>query len=107
MKKEQEIPLIKASEVEEINITDDPTVPFKQATKKSPRSNIIELSNDDFTQAGDLFRIMPKDEQNRLMDTIAGAMAGVPSSITDRQIEDFMKADVEYGVGIANRLDKS
>ena len=51
MKKEQEIPLIKASEVEEINITDDPTVPFKQATKKSPRSNIIELSNDDFTQA--------------------------------------------------------
>ncbi|MEO1918505.1 MAG: catalase, partial [Paracoccaceae bacterium] len=27
--------------------------------------------NDDYGQAGDLFRLMPKDEQDRLMDTIA------------------------------------
>jgi catalase len=47
---------------------------------------------------------MSKDEQNRLMDTIAGAMAGVPSEIIDRQIEYFMKADADYGVGIVNRL---
>ena len=89
--------------------------PIEDASAKEPAVQISgdadrydhRDGNDDFTQAGDLFRIMPKDEQNRLMDTIAGAMAGVPSSITDRQIEYFMKADVEYGVGIANRLDKS
>jgi catalase len=60
--------------------------------------------NDDFTQAGDLFRIMSKDEQGRLMDTIAGAMAGIPADIRDRQIGYFMKADPAYGKGIAERL---
>ena len=50
---------------------------------------------------------MSKDEQNRLMDTIAGAIAGVPAEIANRQIEYFMKADVDYGLGIANRLDVS
>lgn len=60
--------------------------------------------NDDFTQAGNLFRIMPKDEQERLMDTIAGAMDGVPSDIIERQLGYFRKADPAYGDGIAKRL---
>ena len=62
--------------------------------------------NDDFTQAGNLFRIMPKDEQDRLMDTIAGAMAGVPNDILERQLGYFRKADAAYGDGIAKRLGK-
>lgn len=62
--------------------------------------------NDDFTQAGNLFRIMPKDEQDRLMDTIAGAMAGVPDDIVKRQLGYFRKADSAYGDGIAKRLGK-
>jgi catalase len=60
--------------------------------------------NDDFTQAGDLFRIMPADQQDRLMDTIAGAMSGVPSDIVERQLGYFRKADAAYGAGIAERL---
>jgi catalase len=60
--------------------------------------------NDDFGQAGDLFRILSKGEQERLMDTIAGAMAGVPRDIVDRQIAHFMKADPAYGQGVAVRL---
>ena len=63
--------------------------------------------NDDFTQAGNLFRIMPKDEQDRLMDTIAGAMAGVLSDIVDRQLGYFRNADAAYGVGIAQRLGRN
>ena len=62
--------------------------------------------NDDFTQAGNLFRIMPKDEQARLMDTIAGAMAGVPDDIIGRQIGYFRSADPAYGAGVAKRLGK-
>lgn len=62
--------------------------------------------NDDFTQAGNLFRVMPKDEQDRLMDTIADAMAGVPSDILERQLGYFQKADSEYGDGIAERLGR-
>jgi catalase len=60
--------------------------------------------NDDFTQAGDLFRIMPKDEQTRLMDTIAGAMTGVPEDIQRRQIGYFSEADPAYGAGVAERV---
>jgi catalase len=60
--------------------------------------------NDDFSQAGNLFRIMPKDEQERLMDTIAGAMQGVPTDIIKRQISYFTAADADYGSGIAQRL---
>ncbi len=63
-----------------------------------------QVGNDDFTQAGNLFRIMPADEQGRLMDTIAGAMDGVPSDILERQIGYFRKADQAYGDGIAMRL---
>ena len=53
---------------------------------------------------GELFRLMPKDEQERLMDTIAGAMTGVPEDIQRRQIGYFMEADPAYGGGIAERL---
>jgi catalase len=60
--------------------------------------------NDDFTQAGDLFRLMDTGEQGRLMDTIAGAMQGVPEDIVRRQIGYFAKADPAYGAGIAQRL---
>ncbi|NQU59107.1 MAG: catalase [Rhodospirillales bacterium] len=62
--------------------------------------------NDDFTQAGNLFRIMPSDEQDRLMDTIAGAMAGVRDDIVERQLGYFRQADSAYGSGIAKRLGK-
>ncbi len=60
--------------------------------------------NDDFTQAGNLFRILPAHEQERLMDTIAGAMQGVPSDIIERQLGHFRAADAAYGNGIAQRL---
>jgi catalase len=63
--------------------------------------------NDDYAQAGALFRIMSADEQERLMDTIAGAMAGVPKDIVERQLGHFREADAAYGDGIAKRLGMS
>ncbi len=60
--------------------------------------------NDDYGQAGDLFRLMPKDEQDRLMDTIAAEMTGIPDDIAQRQIGHFRKADQAYGDGVAQRL---
>jgi catalase len=60
--------------------------------------------NDDYTQAGNLFRLLPKDERERLMDNIAGAMQGVPEEIQRRQIGHFAKADLAYGKGVAQRL---
>jgi catalase len=60
--------------------------------------------NDDYTQAGNLFRLMDRGQQDRLMDTIAGALQGVPESIVRRQLGHFAKADPAYGAGIAKRL---
>lgn len=59
---------------------------------------------DDFSQAGDLFRIMTPAQQKSLMDAIAGAMASVPEDIQRRQIGHFSKADPAYGGGVAKRL---
>jgi catalase len=60
--------------------------------------------NDDYGQAGDLFRLMSDDQQRQLMDNIAAAMAGVPEAIVRRQVEHFAKADPAYGAGVAQRI---
>lgn len=60
--------------------------------------------SDDYDQAGQLFRLMTKAQQESLMDTIAGAMQGVPDAIVQRQIGHFHKADPAYGEGISKRM---
>lgn len=60
--------------------------------------------NDDYTQAGDLFRLMNDQQRDALMTSIAGAMATVPEEIQRRQIGHFTKADPAYGAGVAQRL---
>ena len=60
--------------------------------------------NDDFYQAGDLFRLLDPAERERLMDRIAAAMSSVPETIQRRQIEHFRRADPAYGAGIEMRL---
>jgi catalase len=62
------------------------------------------IGNDDYTQAGNLFRLLSQGERDRLMDAIAGAMTGVPEFIQRRQIGHFAKADRAYGAGVAERL---
>jgi len=62
--------------------------------------------NDDFTQAGNLYRLMPDDERQRLHKAIAGAMDGVPDDIIKRQLEHFGKADPAYAEGVKKALGK-
>jgi catalase len=62
------------------------------------------LGNDDFGQAGALFRLMSPEQKTQLMDNIAAAMRGVPEVIQRRQIDHFAKADPAYGSGVAERL---
>jgi len=60
--------------------------------------------NDDYTQAGNLYRLMPADEKKRLHKAIAGAMEGVPKNIIERQLKHFEKADPAYAKGIRKEL---
>ncbi|MBM7652964.1 catalase [Neobacillus cucumis] len=61
--------------------------------------------DDHYTQAGDLYRLMSKDERTRLVETIVGAMKPVErEDIKLRQIQHFYKADPEYGERVAKGL---
>lgn len=64
-------------------------------------------NNDDFSQAGALFRLMTPEERQRLIDNIAASMKTVPERIQRLQIQHFTKADPEYGRGVAAALGVS
>jgi catalase len=53
---------------------------------------------DDFKQAGDLYRLQPKDAQQRLVDNIVGSLGQVSrDDIIERSLAHFRKADAEFG----------
>jgi len=60
--------------------------------------------NDDYTQAGNLFRLFDPEQKRRLFENIAAAMQGVPDEIKRRQIALFTKCDPAYGAGVAKAL---
>ncbi|GLR82013.1 catalase [Azospirillum oryzae] len=60
--------------------------------------------NDDYAQAGALFRLIGAEAQARLMDNIAGSLGKVPLFIQQRQLKHFLAADPAYGEGVAKRL---
>ena len=62
------------------------------------------VDNDHFTQPGNLFRIMSADEQQRLFDNTARAMDGVPAEIQKRHVLHCLKADKNYGLGVAKAI---
>ncbi len=60
--------------------------------------------NDDYTQAGDLFRLMNTAQKQALFNNIAAAMQGVPDTIVQRQLAHFNKADPAYAAGVNKAL---
>ena len=64
----------------------------------------LHAEDDDFVQAGALYRLMTEPERARLIASIAGNLAQVTrKEIIDRSIGHFRKADPEYGA----RLDQA
>lgn len=60
---------------------------------------------DNYTQAGDLFRLLPQQEKQNLFDNIAGPLSQVPREIQERQLAHFDKADPAYGAGVRAALE--
>lgn len=60
--------------------------------------------DDDYIQPGNLFRLMPADEQQRLIANICGSLGKTPKSIQEKMVEHFRRADKNYGDGVAARL---
>ncbi len=63
--------------------------------------------DEDYIQPGDLFRLMPQDEQNRLIQNIVGSLKKVPKEIQEKMVEHFTRADKNYGGGVAKGLGLS
>jgi len=60
--------------------------------------------DDYYTQPGDLFRMMNKNQQQVLFENTARAMGDAPKEIKLRHIQNCSKADEAYGKGVAKAL---
>jgi len=66
---------------------------------------VRHAEDDDFVQAGSLYRLMPPDARQRLVDNIAGSLAQVSKEeIIERSIAHFRAADAEYGERVAKAV---
>ena len=66
--------------------------------------NEREYDDDYYSQPGDLFRLMPADEQQLLFENTARAMGDSELFIKQRHVRNCYKADPAYGAGIAKAL---
>ncbi|SMF10153.1 catalase [Tistlia consotensis] len=60
--------------------------------------------NDDFSQPRALFRLFDAAQRQRLFGNVAGAMAGVPAEIVERQCRLFDQVHPDYGRGVRQAL---
>ena len=66
---------------------------------------VAHVEDNDFVQAGNLYRIMSVAERTRLVDNIAGSLSQVGrDDIVERSIGYFRAADSEYGARIEAAL---
>ncbi len=61
-------------------------------------------NQDDYTQAGNLFRIFSEGEKVRLVETISGSLIQTSVDVQQRMLAHFTKADAEYGQRIKHAL---
>jgi catalase len=74
---------------------------------EADRWNFREDDNDYYTQPGKLFRLMSTEQQQALFENTARHMGDIPTEIKERHIANCMKADPDYGKGIAKALGLS
>ena len=60
--------------------------------------------DDDYIQPGNLYRLMPPDEQDRLIGNITGSLKKVPKRIQEKMVAHFRRADQTYGNRVAKGL---
>jgi catalase len=61
-------------------------------------------NHDDFTQAGNLWRLFDDGQKDRTTSAIAGALSQARKEVQMRQLCHFFRADEEYGKLVAEKL---
>jgi catalase len=78
---------------------------FAVAGATGPAPHVRHVEDDDFVQAGALYRVMPPDARARLVENVAGSLAQVRrDDVIARSIGHFRKADPEYGARVAEAV---
>ena len=62
---------------------------------------------DYYSQPGDLFRLMNKEQQEALFENTAGSLGAALIDVQKRHIGNCLKADLAYGAGVAKALGVS
>ncbi|MGH7757574.1 MAG: catalase-related domain-containing protein, partial [Vulcanimicrobiaceae bacterium] len=60
--------------------------------------------NDNYTQPGDLYRLMKQDEKDRLVDTLVDHMGSIKRETKERQLVHWVKVDADLGTRVARGL---
>ncbi len=69
--------------------------------------NYREDDDDYYTQPGDLFRLMTPEQQQVLFENTARSVGGASVDVQKRHISNCLKADADYGKGVAIALGVS
>lgn len=70
---------------------------FQEEANIAAHFDFRDYDDDYYTQPGDLYRLMSKEQKEVLCQNIKRAMDGVPLDIKKKQIEHCKKADPAYG----------
>jgi catalase len=62
------------------------------------------VDHDDYTQAGDLYRLFDEGQRDRLATVIAGGLGQARREVQLRQLCHFFRADRDYGERVAKKL---
>jgi catalase len=79
--------------------------PLEVAGATGNHAPVDHPDDDDFAQAGALYRLMSEAEKQRLVANIAASLAQVSKAdIVQRSIKNFRNADADYGDRVANAV---
>ena len=63
--------------------------------------------DDNFTQAGNLYRLMSDDQKNQLAGNIAGGLIHATVNVQQRMLAQFSAADTDYAARVQSAMEKS
>ena len=78
-------------------------MPISRRHATAPRID----AGDDYTQPGDLYRLLNEQEKDNLCENIAGSLGQTPIRIQELQLSHFEKADPDYAKRIQKFLVES
>jgi catalase len=81
--------------------------PIEVAGLTGNHAPVHHHDDNDFVQAGDLYRLMSKEEKQRLIDNIAASLSKVSrEDIIQRSVGHFRRADPEFGDRLTDTIAK-